>query len=306
VVVTVDALGEFARAVGAGAVTVTNIVPAGMEPHDFEPKATDMMKIADADVFIYNGLGMDSWVGEVLEAVGNPRLVAVEASAGAELIGLAGDTGLYDAGGEISHIGGSAGTATANGTDGADGADDAGIAFDGGAHPEDGYDPHVWLGISGAKAQAANIAAALCEADPARRGSYEANLQAFRGELDALKSRYEDVFAQAPRRIFVTGHAAFGYLCKEFGLEQVSVEGVFAEGEPNARQLAALTEYCRENRVTVVFAEEMAAPQVSEALAREVGARVETIYTMESAQDGKTYLERMGENLEKIAGSLYE
>ena len=43
---------------------------------------------------------------------------------------------------------------------------------------------------------------------------------------------------QAPHKNFVTGHAAFAYLCRDFGLEQNSVEDVFAEGEPNAAQLA--------------------------------------------------------------------
>ena len=50
-----------------------------------------------------------------------------------------------------------------------------------------------------------------------------------------------------PHKNFVTGHAAFAYLCRDFGLEQNSVEDVFAEGEPNAAQLAELIEYCKEN-----------------------------------------------------------
>ena len=44
--------------------------------------------------------------------------------------------------------------------------------------------------------------------------------------------------------------------------------------------------------------------EVSKTLAQEVGAKVETIYTIESNEDNKTYLERMDENLTKIAASL--
>jgi zinc transport system substrate-binding protein len=87
-------------------------------------------------------------------------------------------------------------------------------------------------------------------------------------------------------------------------LEQNSVEDIFAEGEPSAQQLAELVDYCLENNVTTVFAEELASPDVSETLANEVGAKVETIYTIESAEDSKSYLERMRENLEKIYVSL--
>ncbi len=103
-------------------------------------------------------------------------------------------------------------------------------------------------------------------------------------------------FAKAPHN-FVTGHAAFAYLSRDFGLEQNSVEDVFAEGEPNAAQLAKLIEYVKENNITTIFAEEMASPEVSKTLAKEVGAKVETIYTIESKEDDKTYLQRMDENL---------
>ena len=93
-------------------------------------------------------------------------------------------------------------------------------------------------------------------------------------------------------------------MCRDFGLTQNSVEDVFAEGEPSAQQLTELVKYCKSNSVTTVFSEEMVSPEVSETLAGEVGAKVETIYTVESAEDGKTYLERMEENLSKIYDSL--
>ena len=68
--------------------------------------------------------------------------------------------------------------------------------------------------------------------------------------------------------------------------------------------MAKLIEYCKENKITTIFAEEMASPEVSKTLAQEVGAKVETIYTIESKEDDKTYLERMDDNLTKILGSL--
>jgi zinc transport system substrate-binding protein len=124
--------------------------------------------------------------------------------------------------------------------------------------------------------------------------------------LEDLYEEYEAKFQTVTQKSFVTGHAAFGYLCRDFGLEQNSVEDVFADGEPSAQQLAELVEYCRENDVTTIFAEELASPEVSETLADEVGAEVETIYTIASAEDDKTYLERMEENLEKIYQSLID
>lgn len=68
--------------------------------------------------------------------------------------------------------------------------------------------------------------------------------------------------------------------------------------------MAELTEYCRENKITTIFAEEMVSPAVSRALANEVGAKVEIIDTMESNKDGATYMDRMKDNLEKIYASM--
>jgi zinc transport system substrate-binding protein len=166
------------------------------------------------------------------------------------------------------------------------------------------YDPHLWLSLKGAQTEIENIKNALVEADPSNKDAYETNYQYAAEQLDSLYQEYTEKFQSTDRKNFVTGHAAFGYLCRDFGLEQNSVEDIFAEGEPSAQQLAELVDYCLENNVTTVFAEELASPDVSETLANEVGAKVETIYTIESAEDSKSYLERMRENLEKIYVSL--
>ncbi|MCX7658611.1 MAG: zinc ABC transporter substrate-binding protein, partial [Oscillospiraceae bacterium] len=82
------------------------------------------------------------------------------------------------------------------------------------------------------------------------------------------------------------------------------VSDIFADGEPSPKQLASLVSCCKENNVKTIFAEEMANTEVSKTLANEVGAKVETIYTIENNEDNKTYLERMSENLSKIYESL--
>ena len=57
---------DFAQKIGGDKVTVTNMVPAGTEPHDWEPSTTDITNLEDADVFIYSGAGMEHWVDSVL------------------------------------------------------------------------------------------------------------------------------------------------------------------------------------------------------------------------------------------------
>lgn len=265
VTVTFDAIKEFAEAVGGDQVAVSVIIPTGTEPHDFEPKAQDLVGLSSADVFIYNGLGMETWVDDAVSAANNEKLVVVDASTGADAI----------------------------------------VNTDEGEIAEHGqYDPHLWLSIKGAETEITNIKDAFVAADPDNKDYYETNCADYIAQLETLFNEYSAKFATVEKKSFVTGHAAFGYLCRDFGLTQNSVEDVFAEGEPSAQQLAELVEYCKQNGVTTIFAEEMASPEISQTLANEVGASVKTIYTMESAENDLSYLERMTDNLSEIYESL--
>jgi zinc transport system substrate-binding protein len=266
VVVSFNAMKEFAQAIGKDKVDIQTIIPDGTEPHDFEPKANDLEGLSTAKVFIYNGFGMEnSWMDKALQAVNNKNLIIVEASKGATPI-----------------------TNT-----------DPEVIKDDGQ-----YDPHVWVSLKGAEIEAKNIKDAFVAADPGNKDYYEKNYSDFYNQLEQLYNEYDKKFASVTDKSFVTGHAAFGYLARDFGLKQNSVEDVFADGEPSAKKLKELTEYCKENKIKTIFVEDMISPKVSEALAKEVGAKAEKIYTIESKEDNKDYIQSIHDNLEKIYNSL--
>lgn len=77
---------EFARVVGGDRVDLINMVPAGTEPHDWEPAPGHIKALNQADLFIYNGAGFEPWVGKTLKSLDNKALAAVETARGAELI----------------------------------------------------------------------------------------------------------------------------------------------------------------------------------------------------------------------------
>ena len=79
---------DFAKKIGGEKVNVINMVPAGTEPHDWEPNAKDMAGLEEADIFIYSGAGMEIWVDKVLNALSTSDLKVVEASEGIDLIAL--------------------------------------------------------------------------------------------------------------------------------------------------------------------------------------------------------------------------
>jgi zinc transport system substrate-binding protein len=264
VVASFNAMYEFSTAVGGSKVNVSTIIPDGAEPHEFEPKANDLVALSKADLFVYNGLGMESWADKAIESSQNSKLVGVVASKDVSTIKLAEE--------QIEE------------------------------HGE--FDPHTWLSLENAILEVNTIKDAFVQADEKNKGYYEQNANDFTAKLQDLYKDYKDKFASAPSKVFVTGHAAFGYLARDFGLTQNSVEDTFAEGEPSPSQLTELVDYCKENNVKVIFAEEMVAPDVSNTLAREVGAKVETIYTIESNEDSLGYVDRLRHNLDKIYNSL--
>ena len=288
-VVTFDALYELAAAVGGDRVRVTNIMPPGAEAHHFEPGARDLATLNTADVFLICGLGFDPWARNAADAAGNIDLSVFEVSDGVGLI-MIGEA--HD-----GHDG--------DGYDGDEHRSDSDHDHDGG-HDGDGggVDPHIWLSPVCAAQMADNIAAAFSEADPDGAAYYRGNCDELKERLNGLFDEYSEKFAALANRTIVTGHAVFMYLCRDFGLTQNSIEGVFAEGEPSARELARLVDFCRAGSITAILAERLSSPLVAETLASEAGARVMTIYTMESAEDGLSFLERMERNLAAVYAAL--
>ena len=265
VVVSFNPLKEFTEAIGKDKVKVTSLIPNGTEPHEYEPKTSDLKELSNCDLFIYNGLGMESWADKAIKSASNDKLETLDSSSGISAIKNTDKD-------EIEEHG--------------------------------KYDPHIWLSLKCAETQSKNIKDKLCKIDPDNKDFYEKNYKDFYEKLDSLYNDYSKKFSDVSSKDFVTGHAAFAYFCRDYGLKQNSVEDTFAEGEPTAEKLKELTNYCKDNNIKTVFTEEMVSTKVSETLAKEVNAKVYKIYTLESKEDGKDYLSAMKDNLEMVYNSL--
>lgn len=84
VVTTFYPIYEFTKAVVGDKGTVSLLIKAGNEPHEYEPSAKDMAKIADADVFVYNSNALEKWAGK-LDNVDKKKTKIIEASKGIKL-----------------------------------------------------------------------------------------------------------------------------------------------------------------------------------------------------------------------------
>ncbi|RYD05538.1 hypothetical protein N752_09330 [Desulforamulus aquiferis] len=154
-----------------------------------------------------------------------------------------------------------------------------------------------------------NILEGLIKADEKNSSVYRANAEAYKKELDNLHEDFLKGLEGASIKEFVTSHAAFGYLAKRYGLEQIPVRGLNAESEPSPADMAAIVKLAREKNINYIFFETLVSPKVSEAIAKEVRGEILVLNPLEGLSDeemaaGKDYLSVMRENLINLQKAL--
>ena len=268
---------DFACKIGGDCIDVTNMVPSGTEPHDWEPSTNDLKNLEKADVFIYNGADMEPWADDLLVSRSD-TLHVVETSENVEL---------RTTDGEHEH---------AHEHEGAD-------------HHHGDFDPHVWLDPENAKIEMEAIRDALCAADPENSTVFQSNYEKYAAELDALDAEFREKLAPLPNRTIVVAHEAFGYLCDAYGLTQVGIEGLSPDSEPDPGRMAEVIDFVREHSISTIFFEELVSPKVAEAIASETGAQAKMLSPLEGLSDeqaaaGADYFSVMHDNLAALMEAL--
>lgn len=155
---------------------------------------------------------------------------------------------------------------------------------------KDAHDPHIWLSPSLLKIQAQQIAQSLSEHDPEHMKFFAHNLQALEIELDQLDKACAACLAKGGKKYILVSHPAFGYFCRDYGLEQISIE---MEGrEPTPRHLTELINKARSVGIQMVFLQKQHNPKGGKRIAKELNAT--TCYI-------DPYVENVVENLRTIA-----
>ena len=146
---------------------------------------------------------------------------------------------------------------------------------DHGHHHHGGKDPHLWLAPALLKIQARTIAKTLAELDPPHEAEYQANLASLERKLDAADEEIRRTLEPWKGRMFLVFHPAWGYFADAYGLKQVAIE---IEGkEPSDKEATALQQLARREGIKVVFVQPQIASRGAEAIARAIGARLETL-----------------------------
>jgi ABC-type metal ion transport system, periplasmic component/surface adhesin len=285
VVTTFYPMYEFSKQVAGDHAEVIALIPSGAEPHDWEPSAKDMATIKDADVFVYNGI-VEGWVDSALSSAANEQRVVVEASKDISLM-----EGEEHEHGEEEH------------------EHSEEEEHD---HEEESHlDPHVWLDPVLAEQEVRTIQAAFEKADPASKEDYQKNADSYIAKLKELDLAYKEGLSNTKHKEFVTQHAAFGYLAKQYGLTQIPIAGLSPEQEPSPDEMAEVVEFAKQHQVKTIFFETLVDPKVAQVVADEIGAATDVLNPLEGLTDedlknNLDYIGIMTKNLEALKKALNE
>ena len=280
VVTSLFPLYDFARNIGQDRADVSLLLPPGLEAHSFEPKPGDMVRLNQANVFIYTNSAMEPWVQDVLKGVQNRDLKVIESGHGIAMIS---DHDRHGHGREAGHRHG---------------------------HDQDGADPHIWLDFSNAVKIVDHILAGFIERDPLNRVFYQGNADAHKAKLNDLDRLFKEGLSGCRKRIIVHGgHFAFGYLARRYGFEYVAVSGFSPDAEPTPAGMVRINKTLKANGLNHLFYEELLSPRVAESIARETRVSLLMLHaahnvSKEEFERGVSFIDLMQRNLQNLKRGL--
>lgn len=285
VLATATFLADIAQNVAGDRFTVESLVPRDADLHAFEPTPRDVATVAESDLFILNGGGLEETLEDTLRTAASGTTF-VAASEGITPREPQPSEPLHEHEGE-----------------------EEGHEGEGEGHEAD---PHFWLDPTLVIAYVENIRDAFIAADPEGKAEYTANAEAYVTKLEELDAWIEDEVATLPEadRLLVMNHVSHGYFADRYGFRIAgAVVPSVATGEsPTAKQLAELTETIRAEGVRAIFVEREENPQLADQIAAETGIVVVDDLRDHSLSepDGEaaTYIDMMKYDTRRIVDAL--
>lgn len=311
IITTLYPLQYFAERIGGKSVKVDTLLPAGSDAHTFEPTSKDMVNVAESDLFIYNGLGMEPYAEKISNSLENENTVMLEASKGVDVISS--EHHEEEAHGEDSH----------HSDENSHEEEEHGDEHEEGTHEdheeeEHGHeeehhhgdkDPHVWLDPERAIQLAGNIRDELIELNPEQKDTFNQNYEKLKQDLENIDEDFETVVQSSEHPEILVSHAAYGYWEDAYGIEQLPIAGLSPTDEPSQKELKELIETAKEHDIHYVIFEQNVTTRIAEIIQKEINAEPLKIHnlsvlTEEDIANKEDYLTLMKKNIETIKQAI--
>jgi manganese/zinc/iron transport system substrate-binding protein len=229
VVCTTGQVAELAARIGGEHVEVEALMGPGVDPHLYSPVASDVRKLAAADIVFYNGLHLEGRMADLFVQMARRKATF----AVTEGLQMRQDKRLREP-----------------------------PEFEGLYDPHVWHDPMIWADC------VKDMAEALAEYDPPHAEDYRKHAEAYRAELAELDKFCREEIATIPKknRVLVTAHDAFGYLGKTYDVEVFGLKGISTEDEKDLKRQEEMVQMIVRRKIPAVFVESAVAPKTIEAL----------------------------------------
>lgn len=244
--------------------------------HDYQLTPQDLILLSDADVFVINGGGIESFLDDV--TANYPELQIVTASEGIPYLGTAHETDGHD----HEH-------------------------YHGDGHDHGDINAHVWMDVSRYMQEVETIAEALETVDPVHGEQYHKNAHAYMDELEALEQKLQELKGLAVDKKAVIFHDAFAYFAEAFDLEVAGVIAMDGETSFSANQVSEIVHLIKQEQIDMLFTEEQYGTKLADVVSRETNANVYVLDSLVTGEaDADSYLNGMYQNLEVLRKAFGE
>lgn len=289
------------KTIGGEHVNVTNLVATGVEPHDWTPKSKDLLTATNADLLLYHGAGLETWIDDFKKGINsNSNVIIKEVSTGIKLIDSASSDD--DHGAEDEH------EAEETHDHESEEAHNHDSEDDGHTHSYT-VDPHTWVSPKSALILASNIKDQLVEVDAEHAADFEKNYEQLEAKLKSIDEQYREQLGALSNRTIVVSHQSFGYMARDYNLEQISIMGLNPSSEPRAQDILKIAHTVKEKGVKYIFFEELVSDNLAKMLASEAKVDTMVLYSLEGLtttqeKAGEDYISLMETNLQNLVQAL--
>ena len=274
IVTTIFPYYDFTREITGDKASLTMLVSPGVESHDYEPSPQDIIKINDADLFIYNGGESDEWVNNILSSINNDVKVL----------------SMFD---YVEHL-----CSDSNDHE----------------HSEEHHyeeDEHIWTSPVNAIILADIISKEIQSIDVENSAYYQSNTDNYLSKLTELDNSFNQLVNNSTRNtIVVADRFPLLYFTNEYNLVYESAfSGCSSDTQPSVKTVTLLIDFTNNNNIPVVFSIDFSNENLAKLIAEDTGAKVSKLYschniTSNQFEDGATYFSLMESNFKSLKEAL--
>ncbi len=276
VIATIYPIYDFAREIAGDKASVNMLLSPGVELHDYEPTPQDIIKIQEADLFLYLGEELEPWAHTVIAGM-DKRDNLKEIARNIVLV----ESEEFEHGHDEHH------------------------------EEHEKYDTHIWLDPTKAIKMVQNITDDFCERDPKNAEYYRERATEYIRKLSVLDRSFEETVKNGKRKeIAFGGPFSYGYFIKRYDLDYISAyDSCGEESEPSVNKVLEVVEKMKKDGLPVVFYKELSSGNIVRTIAYETGAEALEFNSLHSAtreqiESGRTYLDIMEKNLMNLKRAL--